>query len=602
MKIGTNKILNNLEEKGLSSSEYIELSRKFYKNKKALDLKPLNIAFFSNYTLEFLEPFLNVNLAKKGFFLSADYNTYGMIEQNIFNPTSKIYTKKFDIFFIDLKFEDIFPDFEISQIGLNQDKADELLLNFEDYISNLLDNIRNNFKFFIFISNFSSHVNNMYSILEQNLEISKSDIIIRMNTLLIHTIKKYSMVYIYNYYSFTLNHGFSNIIDAKMSFFADIPFKVEYQIKLSESFTQTIFSALLTPKKCLICDLDNTLWGGILGEDGPNKIKLGESFPGNIYKDFQRSILSIRNLGIFIAIASKNEEKDVIEFMNSNKDCLIKPKHISAFKANWNDKASNIIEIAKELNIGLDSIVFFDDSKHEREWVRNQLPEVNVLEVPNNPLLYKKTLFESAHFNKLTLSEEDKVRPVLYEIEKKRKLSKNKSTNLEEYIISLKMKITISEINDQSIHRTSQLLNKVNQFNLTTKRYNENNLLKLKEEGYIIYTIRVEDKFGDTGLTGVIIIQPLPNKIWKIDSFLLSCRVLGRNIEKIILNFISKKLIKINGQTILGEYIPSKKNMLVKDLYKSLDFQKSSNNTWLWKINKGLIYDNNICEIIETDD
>jgi len=602
VKIGINKIINDLSEKELNSSEYINLSRKFYKNKKILDLKPLNIAFFSNYTLEFLEPYLNVNLAKKGYFLSANYNTYGMIEQNIFNSSSEIYTKEFDIFFFDLKFEDIFPNFEDYQIGLNQDKANELLLNFENYISNLLDNIRNNFKSHIFISNFSSQVNNVYSILEQNLEISKSDIIFKMNKLLIQIIKKYSLVYIYNYYSFSLNYGFHNIIDTKMSFLANIPFKVKYQIKLSKSLIETVLSALLTPKKCLICDLDNTLWGGVLGEDGPNNIELGESFPGNIYKDFQRSILSIRNLGVFIAIATKNDAKDVIEFMNNNKDCLLKPKHISAFKANWKDKASNIMEISKELNIGLDSIVFFDDSKHERDWVKNQLPEVNVINVPNNPLLYKKTLFKSTHFNKLTLSEEDKVRPVLFETEKKRRLSKNKFKNIEEYIISLKMKITISKINDQNINRTSQLLNKVNQFNLTTKRYNENNLLKLKEEGYIIYTIRVEDKFGDTGLTGVIIIQPLPNKIWKIDTFLLSCRVLGRNIEKVILNFISKKLIKINGQAILGEFIPSKKNMLVKDLYKSLNFIKKSNKTWLWEINKGLIYDNNICEIVEADD
>ena len=586
----------------MSSSEHIELSRKFYKNKKVLGLKPLNVAFFSNYTLEFLDPYLNVNLAKKGYFLSSNYNTYGMIEQNIFSPSSEIYTKEFDIFFIDLKFEDIFPDFEGSQIGLNQYKADELLLGFESYISNLLDNIRNNFKSHIFISNFSSQVNKIYSLLEQNLEISKSDIIFRMNKLLIDTIKKYSLVYIYNYYSFSLNYGFDNIIDSKMSFFADIPFKVEYQAKLAESFIETIFSALLTPKKCLICDLDNTLWGGILGEDGPNNINLGESFPGNIYKDFQKTILSIRNLGIFIAIASKNDQKDVIEFMDNNKDCLIKTKHISAFKANWDDKASNIIKISEELNIGLDSIVFFDDSKHEREWVKNQLPEVNVIDVPNNPLLYKKTLLESTYFNKLFLSEEDKVRPVLFEMEKERKNSQKKSKNLEEYIISLKMKITISEINNQNIHRASQLLNKVNQFNLTTKRYNENNLLKLKDEGYIIYTIRVEDKFGDTGLTGIIIIQPLPNNVWKIDTFLLSCRILGRNIEKVILNFISKKLMIIKGESLIGEFIPSKRNMLVKDLYKSLDFIKKPNNTWLWDMNRGLIYDNNICEIIETND
>ena len=602
MKSGKKKLINNLLQKDITSSEYTNLSRQVYKNKKELKYKSLKVAFFSNYTIEFLEPYLNVNLAKQGYVLSANYYTYGMIEKNILDSSSEIYSNNFDIYFIDLKFEDMFPDFEDYQISLDDYKANELILNFENYIVNLLDNIRNNFNGNIFISNFSSQVNSLYSILEQNIKVSKLDIISKINKVLIKIIKNYSLIYIYNYYSFSLNHGFSNIIDNKMSFLADIPIKIEYQIKLSESFIASIMSALITPKKCLVCDLDNTLWGGVLGEDGPNKIELGESFPGNVFKDFQKAILNIRKLGVFIAISSKNNEKDVIEFMNNKKDCLIKPEHISVMKANWNDKASSIIEIAKELNIGLDSIVFFDDSKHEREWVKNQLPEVNVIDVPNNYLLYKSTLIESGYFNKFNLTDEDKVRPSLFEVEKKRKISKNKYKNLEDYIISLKMKITISKIIDQSINRTSQLSHKVNQFNLTTKRYNERDLLRLIEKKYKIYTISVEDKFGDSGLTGIIIIKPLPNRIWKIDTFLLSCRVLGKNIEKVVLNFVSKKLIEIKGEGIIGEFIPSKKNMLVKNLYKDLDFKKQPRNTWLWESKKGLIYDNNICEVLETND
>ena len=164
------------------------------------------------------------------------------------------------------------------------------------------------------------------------------------------------------------------------------------------------------------------------------------------------------------------------------------------------------------------------------------------------------------------------------------------------------MKITISNINSKNIKRASQLINKVNQFNLTTKRYNENDLTELIIKGYIIYTIRVEDRFGDTGLTGVVIVNPLLNKVWELDTFLLSCRVLGRNIEKIVLNFIFVKAKNNNIKKIIGEYIQSSRNNIVKNFYKDLNFRKNNSNIWEYDLSRGQIYENNICEVIEVNE
>lgn len=599
---GKKNLINKLDKNKIDNFEYNSLSRHITKNKDYLDLKTLKIAFFSNYTIEILEPYLIVELAKKGYFLNASYNNYGMIENNVFNSESNIYKNNFDIFFIDLKFEDIFPDFNNYQFNLTEKKAEELISSFYNYMTSLLDSIRNNYKSNVIISNFTSNADKIESSLMNSLKVSRYDLIYKANNTLKKILSKYSQTYFYDFYTFSLNHGFKNFLDAKMAYLAAVPIKIEYQSKLAYSFSNTIQSILQVPKKCLVCDLDNTLWGGVLGEDGYENIQLGDSFPGNIYKDFQKSILNLREIGIFIAIASKNNKDEVISFMQNNKDCLIKKNHISVLKINWKDKANNIREIASELNIGLDSIVFFDDSKHEREWVKSQLPEVNVIEVPTSPVDYKKALLESNFFNKFSLSEEDKIRPNLFEIDKKRILSMHKFKNINDYIISLKIKVLLSPLKNQNMNRTVQLINKTNQFNLTTKRYNENDLLLLQKKKFDVFTIRVIDKFGDSGLTGVLILEPLQDRVWKIDTFLLSCRVLGRNIEKAIINFLSKKLLKKNAEAIYGEFFPTKNNIIAKDFYDNLKFTKKSSTLWMWELKDGMIFNNKLCEIKEENE
>ena len=312
---GKKNLINKLNKNKIDSFEYNSLSRQIIKNKDYLDLKSLKIAFFSNYTIEILEPYLIVALAKEGYFLDASYNNYGMIENNVFDAESNIYKNNYDIFFIDLKFEDIFPDFNNYQFNLTEKKLEEMILSFDNYMTSLLDSIRNNFKSNLLISNFTSNADKIESNLMTSLKVSRYDLIYQANNTLKKILSNYSQAYIHDFYTFSLNYGFKNFLDVKMAYLAAVPIKSEYQSKLAYSFANTILSFLHVPKKCLVCDLDNTLWGGVLGEDGYENIQLGDSFPGNIYKDFQKSILNLRKIGIFIAIASKNNENEVISFM-----------------------------------------------------------------------------------------------------------------------------------------------------------------------------------------------------------------------------------------------------------------------------------------------
>ena len=365
-----------------------------------------------------------------------------------------------------------------------------------------------------------------------------------------------------------------------------MPFSIDGQIEVSESLSRFISATIKVPKKCLVLDADNTIWGGVVGEDNIDGIKLGEDFPGNIYKSFQRYILSLRKKGVLLAIASKNNESDVLNVFKNHQDCLLKKNHFSAIEINWNDKASNIKKIAKNLNIGLDSIVFFDDNPVERELVKTVLPDVNVIEVAKDPLLYEENIQNSEYFDHIFITDDDMKRPQMYAEDRKRKRILKKSSSIDNYIKSLKVVIQIGFINKDFIKRCSQLINKTNQFNLTVKRKSEGELNNFIKNGTIALWARVKDKFGDNGLVGVIIaVQKNNMNGWVIENFLLSCRVIGRNIENIFLYELVKELKKENkNKLIIGEYIKGDKNFIVKDFYKSQGFKKKGDNTWIKKI------------------
>jgi len=366
---------------------------------------------------------------------------------------------------------------------------------------------------------------------------------------------------------------------------ARIPFGVKAQIEIGKVIARTIAAIYTTPCKCLVLDLDNTLWGGVLGEDGIAGIKLSDDYPGNVYKSFQRTILGLRDQGVLLAIASKNNINDALDVMEKHTDCLIKKKHISSIQINWKDKATNLYKIARELNIGLNSIAFFDDNPVEREWIIEQVPDVRVINVPENPMFYSRALLNSRLFDKVNMTSEDTSRAEMYKHEKRRSEFHIKSKSVDDFLRGLKMSAKIGLVEDITLSRVEQLINKTNQYNLTCRRYTAEEIKDIISSGGVAIWISVKDKFGDSGIVGTAIAKKQNNNEWIIDTFLLSCRVIGRKLESILLYYLCKLVKGKKGVILYGEYIPTSKNNLINDFFIKFNFNEVINKENYWSCN-----------------
>ncbi|MBI2024673.1 MAG: HAD-IIIC family phosphatase [Candidatus Harrisonbacteria bacterium] len=320
-------------------------------------------------------------------------------------------------------------------------------------------------------------------------------------------------------------------------------------------------------KKCLVLDLDNTLWKGVIGEDGLEGIKPDQ--------DFQRQALYLYETGVILAINSKNNSEDVLEAIEKHPKMILRKNHFAAWRINWQDKATNMKELTDELMLGADSFVFVDDSPFERNIVANKFPEVAILS--------PESLKNYPGFHKLKITDEDRRRGQMYAEEQIRRSARSSLNNVEDFIKSLNLEVTIREIKSDSpiIPRIAQMAQKTNQFNMTTKRWSEDEIRTLLNErhNYKMWAVEAMDRFGDYGIIGFLAAKPVVDKVWEIDNFLMSCRILGRGIEKTLLARVIEEANRSKISKLIGVFIPTKKNKaLCEDFYPNNGF------------NSGLVY------------
>jgi FkbH-like protein len=343
-------------------------------------------------------------------------------------------------------------------------------------------------------------------------------------------------------------------------------------------FNEIVLKYLGNRKKCLVLDLDNTLWGGILGEDGINGIQIGNTYPGKCFSDFQQIIKRLNNSGIILAICSKNNEDDVWTLFDNHPDMVLKRSDFVAYRINWTNKVENIRQIADEINIGLDSLVFLDDNPIERESVIQLEPQITVPEFPTHPYqivpFFEQVVEDNFLIYKLT--KEDVLKNDLYKANKLRQSGSSQFANFEEYLRSLETVVSIESINDFNSPRIAQLTQKTNQFNLTTKRLTESDLILFVKENGKIYCAKVADKFGDNGITLAIFFKYLTKDHIEIDNYLLSCRVLGRNIEQAFLYYMINHLFNTGVKKFTAKFEATLKNKQVEEFYDNFGFTLSS--------------------------
>ncbi len=326
-------------------------------------------------------------------------------------------------------------------------------------------------------------------------------------------------------------------------------------------------------RKCLVLDLDNTLWGGVIGDDGLTGIELGQGSPaGEAFVAVQRMALELRARGVVLAVCSKNEDDAARLPFREHPDMILKEDHIAVFQANWTDKAANLRAIAQTLNIGIDSLVFLDDNPAERMQVRGELPLVAVPELPEDPAQYPRALAAAGYFEAVSFSKEDRERAAYYQANAERAAMLSATANLDEYLASLDMVCTIGRVDPISRSRVTQLINKSNQFNLTTRRYAEREVEAMETDPRRhAIQVRLVDRFGDNGIIGVVIADR-QGQAWDIDTWLMSCRVLGRRVPEAVLSHLVEAA-RADGASILSaRYVPSAKNRMVAEHYRTLGF------------------------------
>jgi FkbH-like protein len=333
-----------------------------------------------------------------------------------------------------------------------------------------------------------------------------------------------------------------------------------------------------------VLDLDHTLWGGVLGEDGPRGVTLGEEYPGNVYKEFQRTLLSYRDRGILLAIASKNIEADVLEVLEHHPDMVLRPEHFAARQIHWQDKATSLAAIARELRIGTDALAFFDDSAVEREWVRSRMPEVCVVEVPRDPLGYAAALEASGAFDSIALTREDRSRANEYRAAKDRQAPSGDLVSVEEFLRSLAMRIQIGSIDAKSVARVVQLILKTNQFNLTGRRRTQPEVERMIRNGAIALWARLADRHGDSGLIGVALAQRESLEAFALDTFLISCRALGRKVETALLAAVARLAVARGASWLMGTFIPTPKNAPAATFFPDHGFEPVAGESGRWRL------------------
>lgn len=326
-------------------------------------------------------------------------------------------------------------------------------------------------------------------------------------------------------------------------------------------------------RRCLILDLDNTVWGGVIGDDGLEGIVIGPGDPtGEAHLAVQQTALHLRERGVVLAVSSKNTDEIARRPFREHPEMLLREDHIAIFQANWNDKATNIKAIAESLSLGLDAMTFLDDNPVERGLIRQLLPQVAVPELPDDPALYVRTLLAGGYFEAVTFSAEDRQRADFYQDNARRIALQQRAGDVEGYLASLAMTLTIQPFEATGRARIAQLISKSNQFNLTTRRYSEAEVAELEgDPDCLAWQIRLADSFGDNGMISVVICRRAGTE-WQIDTWLMSCRVLGRRVEEAVLQELLAAARRQGIARLVGGYRPSGRNQLVEGHYRKLGF------------------------------
>jgi FkbH-like protein len=526
------------------------------------------LAVLGGATTEFITPLIRLFALSRGVWLETYESGYGLFEQEIRSDSSDLRAFEPDVIHFHTSSHNLV-------LPINAQEAEALGHEQAERFLGLYRAAHEQFGCSLIVNNFDTFEQHPFGNLEGTIPHAANRFVRRINEALLSELPAECLVHDIEHLSSVagkrLWHDPSYWDSAKLA--VSFPCQPLY----AHALAATISALFGKSKKCLVLDLDNTLWGGVIGDDGMDGIVLGEGDPqGEAFLRFQKYAKTLQQRGILLAVASKNEMANALEPFRDHPDMVLRESDISSFRANWMPKDGNIVEIAQELNIGLDSLVFFDDNPAERDLVRSGVPDVTVVEVPDDPAEYVRCLDRARLFDTVSVTGEDAVRAEFFQQNRKRERLAGTSGNYDDYLLGLQMVATVAPVDEGSLARVTQLVNKTNQFNLRTQRMTAAEIRELAEnEQCYTSTIRLQDKFGDAGLISVVT-GTIHDGVLSIGNWLMSCRVLKRGVEVVEMECILEFCRKRGLEAIEGMYLPTAKNALVSQHYAELGFSEQS--------------------------
>lgn len=559
------------EEAGPSAAGFV-VSR-YEQFHQRLGLVSRRLFILRSFTVEPIVPVLRAAAFVNGIHLAVEVGNFNAYQQEIFDPTSRLYSFAPDFVILAVQTRDIAPELWEGYSDLLPPQNDAVTERLVSMFRALVQGFRSHSQASLIVQDLETPLLPNQGILDSQSGSGQTFTLHSINHELRRIASDRHGVYVVDYNRLVARHGGERWHDELKWLTMRMPIAANHLIHLVDEWLRFLHPLSGKVCKVLAIDLDNTLWKGVIGEEGMAGIQIGAEYPGAAYRALQRAVLDLYHRGIMLAICSKNNVSDAMEALEKHPGMLLRPQHFAALRINWNDKAQSLREIAAELNLGIESLAFLDDNPIERARVRAELPEVTVIELPDDAIGFAKALRETPVFERLALSAEDRERGRYYAEQRQRVELQRSVTSLEDFFRSLRQEVEIISVTSETLVRVAQLTQKTNQFNLTTRRYSEQRIAEMAAASdWGAHSIRVSDRFGDNGIVGVVITHDV-GEVCEIDTFLLSCRIIGRTVETALLSFLIDGARTRGVKQLRGWFLPTKKNAPASEFYPTHKFR-----------------------------
>jgi FkbH-like protein len=557
---------------GPATAGYV-LSR-FERLGAACPLAPLRVLVLRSFTVEPLVPLLRAAGAVQGFDLQVRLGEFNAYAQEILDPAGAAFADDPQLVFLAVQARDVAPELWRDFADLSPADVERAVERVAGGFAGWLRALRERSGATVVVHDLEVPAWPSQGILDAQSPASQVGAIRAVNARLRETARALRGVHVLDWDGLLARLGRLASHDERRRLTVRMPLSPDALAPVVDEWLRYVVAASGRGSKCLVCDLDNTLWGGIVGEDGVEGIRLGPEYPGAAYVELQRAILDLYQRGVLLAVCSKNNRDDALQALAGHPHMLLRPAHFAAMRIDWTEKVEGLRAIAAELNIGLDSLVLADDNPVECEDVRQRLPEVRVLHFDGDPTGFADRLRRCPWFERLDLTEEDRERGRLYAGQRQRAELEQATGSLEEFYRSLRMRMVLAAATPATLARAAQLTQKTNQFNLTTRRYTEPQVAAfLADPACRVLTAQVEDRFGDNGIVGLVIARA-EGDAWALDTFLLSCRVIGRTVETAVLARVAELAREAGAARLRAEFVATKKNAPARDVYAAHGFRR----------------------------